>query len=489
MSNTAVIQHIQSRYLNPVGADIWFIFDGERIPGHKNILASSPWLESMFFGSITETGEVDMSNSNVKPGTFKEFLRYIYASKPNFTMDNIDEMIYLADESLSQEIFDECENFLIKEITVDNLYFIYQLALRHERARRLKNVCEEEICVNAERTFKSASFVELRYEFLENILKCDSLVCGEKVIFDACIRWAKAACRRDGMDQYNPENLRAKLGASIYQIRFSSMTSRDAAACIESCPDLFSRNELQEIMCMIGRKTYSRTMQFNWAERYFSLQRNTTNELKCRRYCGLMSDRTEHHTFHTTEITKFTCNRRVFLKGFTLECTQPTTKAANITIIEMNAEEDTNIRYEKREMLLFKDKITRKLDKQNHISFEANVKLSNVLVRPGYNYELHITFENVPYNLNHRCFLKSKVRVDHDIVFRFHGTRHIVTSFTLGRLDNRKYLRRIIHDPWMWFMFFLMVLVVALIIRYDINQQNSTLVHLWHWLKSLFGKK
>ncbi|XP_055322465.1 BTB/POZ domain-containing protein 6-like [Sitodiplosis mosellana] len=500
-NHNTLLQNIEKRYLNPDGADVWFIFDGERIPGHRIILASSPWLENMFFGSLTESGEVNMNNSNVSSRSFKEFLRYVYTGKANLTMDNIREMMYLADESLDQEIFDECENFLIKEITVDNIFSVYQLALRHERAGRLKTVCEEEICVNAETTFKSASFEQIQYDFLENILKCDSLVCEEKDIFDACIGWAKAACRRNGIDQHNPLNVRAQVGESLYQIRFGSMTIGNAATCITSCPGLFSADELQEIMCLVGHKNYSGVTRFNWTPRYFSLKRDASHELMCNRYSGFRSNHDYYYySFHKTEFHKFTCNRRVLLKGFTCECDQRVRKTASYTIVEMNSVEDSNIRCNERKPLEFFDEVKRSkfsyssrqgqcIDIIHHKSYKASVKLNNaILIRPGYTYTMNIEFEKEPQNLRRRCFFKNKVRVDHDIVFQFYESKGIVSSIMLSRLDNRKYFRKIVHNPMMWFKLILVLLVIAYLIQYDISQPNSKLVHLWHFIKSLFKK-
>ncbi|XP_031632451.1 BTB/POZ domain-containing protein 3-like [Contarinia nasturtii] len=488
-NQSSLLQNIQNRYLNPNGADVWFVFDDERIPGHRIILASSPWLESMFFGSLTENNDVNMNNSNVTSRSFKEFLRYIYTGNANLTMDNIDEMIFLADESLCQEIFDECEKFLIKNLTIDNIFVVYQLALRHERAVQLKIACEEEICVNAVHTLKSSKFSEIQFDFLQNILKCDSLVCEEKDVFNACIEWAKAACRRNRMDQYNPINLRAQLGDLIYQIRFSSMTVGDAATCIDSCPGLFTANELQEIMCIVGRKNYSGTTQFNCTERYFSLQRNPSKELKCDRFSFITSDR---RIFALTETTTFTCNRPAFLKGFTCECNHCVNKTARVSIVETKGEENVNIRCNVQKNLIFGTKNTRKKRhgqiERTHTSFTAKVMFdSGILLRPGYEYSIHITFDSLLL-LEHNCVLKKKVRVDHDIVIRFDKTNDIVTSLILNRFDNRKYFRRIFHNPVMWCILVGVLLVIAAIMRYDINQPDSVLVHLWHMIKSIFEK-
>lgn len=500
-NQSSVLQNIQKRYLNPDGADVWFIFDSERIPGHRIILASSPWLESMFFGSLTEEGEVNMRHSNVSSSTFKEFLRYVYCGKANLTMDNIAEMIYLADESLDQDIFDECENFLLNRLGLDNIFDVYQLALKHERAVRLKNACEEEICVNAEETIKSSRFERIPYEFLENIVKCDSLVCDEKDLFDACIGWAKAECRRQNIFQHDPLNIRAQLRDAFYQIRFSSMTIGDAAACTQSCRDLFTVDELLEIICMVGHKEYSGTKRFNWAPRYFSLQRFTSNELVCKRYSGLAPENL--YSFKKTETLEFTCTRRVMLKGLTSESRQrsngSTRYSANISIIETKSIEDVNVRYNKKNDFVFTEEVERGitslsrtqgrcLDHNTFKSYVAKVKLGNaILLRPGYTYTMTIAFDREPSNQSHICKLKNKVRVDHDIVLRFNESKSMVTSLILGRLHKRRYLRRVVHNPMMWFKLFLVILVLAYFIHRDINKPNSTLIHWWHLIKSFFA--
>lgn len=184
MATNNVLQRIKDLYLQSEGADVWFIFGNERIPGHKFIVSiGSPWLNTMFNGSLPENAEVNMNECGVTANTFKELLRFIYTQNVNFTMDTIQEIIHLAKQSLNDDFFDKCEQFLINSLTFDNIFFGYQLALLYE-ANDLKKKCEEEICVYAEQVFKSSSFLNFPFEYLENILKCDALACEEKEIFD-----------------------------------------------------------------------------------------------------------------------------------------------------------------------------------------------------------------------------------------------------------------------------------------------------------------
>lgn len=493
-----LLENLKNLYLKEDQADVWFVFDDERVPGHKVIITSSPWLEAMFYGSLTEKDEVDMRRSGYAAESFKELLRYLYTGKVKFTMDNIENITFSADASLNQGFLNECEKFLLKGLSDDNLSVMYELALRHERLIRLKAICDEKICVNAEQTIRSPMFEKIDFHTLLNILKLDALVCEEENIFNACIAWAKAACVRENMDQHNAQNLRDQLKESIYQIRFSSMTIAKFAKCIQSCPGLFDVDELQEIICMIGHERYSGTMRFNWTQRFFNLRRDVAHELTCDRYDGPM-ERRNYFSFQRTEVTEFTCSRRALLKGFTCESNRFLRKQANVEIIEKN-EENIKVRYNNRHPLEFTNPIERRDNGQHgsiSTSYQANVELINVfLLRPGYTYSINITFDTDPHDIQKNCNLKKKVRVDHDIVFRFTGTRQIVSSLTISRFENQNYFVKIVHNQMMWFKFILLLLVITLlrvhpfnfvfilVTCFLINEPDSNVAQWWHRIKN-----
>lgn len=129
-AQNAAIESIKSLYLNPNGADVWFIIVDERIPAHKHILsAMCPYYETMFYGSLPETGDVDLSASNITVESFKEFLKFVYLLEPKLTMDNMEGVMSLAKQSLSTYIFDKCDEFVKDSLTFDNIFLAYQLAL------------------------------------------------------------------------------------------------------------------------------------------------------------------------------------------------------------------------------------------------------------------------------------------------------------------------------------------------------------------------
>lgn len=162
--NSPILGNFKSLYLKEDQADVWFVFDDERLPCHKVIITSSPWLEAMFYGSLTEKDEVDMRRSGYAAESFKELLRYLYTGKVKSTMNNIENITFLADASLNQGFLNECEKFLLKGLSDDNLSVMYELALR------LKAICDEKIYVNAEQTIRSPMFEKIDFHTLLTIL-------------------------------------------------------------------------------------------------------------------------------------------------------------------------------------------------------------------------------------------------------------------------------------------------------------------------------
>lgn len=461
------LKRFQTLYLNPDGADVWFIFDGERIPAHKLLLTTmSPWMKTMFLGSLPEGDEVDMTHSNVTAAAFKEFLRFMYLDKANLTMENIAGVMDLAKQSMVDGIFGECEEFLMKSVTTDTMCFGYQLALLYS-ADRLKAICEGEICVNAEQTLRSSSFLNFQYDFLHNILKCDALACEEKYIFDACIAWAKAACVRNNRDASNVAELRSQLKDSLYQIRFISMSKEEAAACISSLPGLFSADELEEIICMVGHSTDYKPNKFNWQPRYYNLQWDKGRRLMCNRFLFSLSRFEKPYIIKEVETTSFTCNQRVLLNGFSCEHIELCNRAANIQITEKRSDDPCKApieRFNEQLTLSFENKQIISTKNSSYFSYKANVKLNKaILLRPKHVYEIRIAFEKdlsestesdeAPPHTDHfnRCVYKSKILLDLDIMIRFKGHLGIVSQLSLSRFDRKRYFQKIVSSPKAWF--------------------------------------
>ncbi|XP_031635383.1 uncharacterized protein LOC116348503 [Contarinia nasturtii] len=444
------LNRFKALYLNEDGADVWFKFRSDRIPAHKLILTTmSPWLNTMFFGSMPEGNEVDMINSQVSANAFKEFLQFFYMDDVNLSIDHIEGVIDLAKQSLTDHIFNECENFLMKSITTDKMCFGYQLALRYG-ANKLKAICEEEICVYAETILRSSSFLEFPYEFLENLLKCDALACEEKDVFNACIAWAKSVCKLHEKDPSKAENLRAELKDTVYQIRFVSMTKEEIASCIASYPGLFFADELEEIICMNGQVGEVMAKKFNWSPRYFNLQWDKGRHLDCNRFAKW--NLWTMHRLKKVEKLLFTTNRRVLLNGFICECGDDCNKEVDILITEMKINgPDIVERYSEKQVTLDFNYKRNKCE-----SYLALVTLKKaLLLRPKYKYEIKISIRLDEIEKNKKSFsrttYKKNVLLDFDIKLRFEEKYGFISQLNLIRFDNKNIVQKLIHSPLAWF--------------------------------------
>lgn len=312
------LTNVESLYLNRKYADVWFVFGNERIPGHMSVLTPlTDFFSKICNDSWREGDDIDLSNAGYSASTFKEFLRYFYLLDPRLTMDNIDDIINLAEATMNDRIlFRKCEDFLIESLTYDTLPHVYNLADVFEHiSPRMLRACKEDICLFANQIFRSSQIRKFKFELLEYILRCESLACEEKQVFAGCIAWAKAACKTNKQDPKKVENLRAQLKHAIHLIRFSSMTVKELATCIQPYPGLFSVSELQEIIDMVGGVNIW-PKQFHWTPRdydnYIKYQ-DRGRRLECLRYTSNKQMK-KKHIVGRVETTSFTCNRRVLLK-------------------------------------------------------------------------------------------------------------------------------------------------------------------------------
>lgn len=459
MSSYEVLERHQHMFLNSQGADVWFVFDNERIPAHKcKLKVMNPWLKSMFHGSLPEGDEIDMTNFNVTGAVFTEFLRFIYFRKANLTMDNIRGIMNLAKQSTIKPFFNECEEFLIKNLSTETTFFAYDLALIHG-ASRLEKMCYDEICALTQKLFASPWFFACKHNVLERILRCDlALACDEKHIFNGCIAWAESACVHDNQNPTDIASLRAQLQGAVHQIRFGSMTMVEFESCISSYKELFTAKELHEIICMIGKQKKYKSKQFNWTPRSYDFNRDR-HTFKCLRYTNTKNQ--HEYLIRDKETTTFTCSGRVWLKGrLTCEVSFPSNrwKTMNLCIHERRCGYDVvNQRLNTEKTIQF-------VYNGNIGSREANFEIEDaILLRPGFIYSIQITFHgSAPEHCSSPLALKSKVRVDHDIIFNF-TERGIVMSFDLIAFGTRNYLWKIAHNPETWMRILATCIVLSIL--------------------------
>lgn len=443
---------IQSLYYKE--GNVSFKIDEETIPGHEHIFNAMVPLYKKYL----RDGCNEIHLSGVSVDAFKEFKKFIYLLTPNLTMEIIEGVMDMANQWQSKPILNECKLFLKNSITEKSTLFLgYRLATKY-RLKDLKAIYLEEICVNAYEAFQSASFLELPYECIVEILDCNSLACKEIDIFNACINWTKASRRRNDWDVLDGRKLRIQLGSLLNQIRFSSMTNEEAAKCIDLHPQLFTEDELKEILCMIGHLKQFKPKQFNWTVRYYNL--NDIRDLVCSRLRRHANNTPGYDVQNREQITKFTCNRRIQLFGFKFEWFNQTINSRiPIQIIEVDLSGKLNERYNGALEVNSND--------GQHPPMGCFSFNKSIILRPNYTYEIHLTFPNLAANAHSSRSLKEEVRVDNDTVFRFNAEfRGVVTSLKFRRFKNRNFFRKIVYNPTFWIWILIATIILFSIIAF-----------------------
>lgn len=260
----------EESYLDATTADVNFIFkighrkknkQVERISAHKILLKfRSDVFDAMFYGQLMEKGDVYIVDATTD--AFKEFLKIFYFDQPKFELAYVPGVLQLIRKYNVIGCLDYCDKFLEQSITLDNVCWIYNLALEFQ-LQSTKKLCEEKISLGAAEIFPSSDFLDRSYETVLQIVSLNNFACDEYDIFKACITWTKEECRREGLDTMDPVNLRNQLQGMLYQIRFRSMDSTHLGDLIREYHSLFNSEELVDIALLALSHSNPKTLISN----------------------------------------------------------------------------------------------------------------------------------------------------------------------------------------------------------------------------------
>lgn len=314
--NVLAWRGFEKLYLDSRTCDVYFLFKSKdsdesptKIPAHKNILASvSPVFDAMFYGPAKEKGDIKMTYST--PEAFKEFLQFFYHSSVTVSEENVVEVMNLGKQYMLNDCLDACTDFCEKTLTIDNMCSGYELAILFEQDK-LKEFCEQKICDNPKKFFKSNSFLSCKQNLLRHILQLESLSHGNLVVFDGCISWAKAACAQKHLDAKKMSNLRVVLGSILENYRFDEMTIEGFFSCYRSYDGFFTLEEFRDICMKISSNALTKDVREDF--RYLM----NKSILVCNRINVNAPNRVNYNTgTMTVPNTTFTSNSPLLLKKF-----------------------------------------------------------------------------------------------------------------------------------------------------------------------------
>lgn len=389
-SAKSVIEGTKKLYRDEKTADVHFVFKNNgdiiRFPAHKIILAScSPVFHTMFYSA--PLSESDVKINDASPKGFMDFLALCYLDEVKITNENVTEFIDLAHKYHMPEGLKIGEQFLLKYTTVANLFTHYALAVKFN-LNDLRNHCESEFRVNAVKVFKTDSFINCSKQMLDFILKLNSIQtfnCFEVDIFNACMNWAKNACKKDDIDGTDQQQLRCILGESFYLIPFSTMNADTLSEIVYSHPTLFSQAEAFDMM-VLATTGKSTELTKKYLKRNDDVQLFSWDDERLEKHIRIFEPGT---CIGSVEYTTFSSRQKILFGGFSFfdfknKSDSHQNLFATVTITRLNDTKDELL--ENHQLRLY-------ADKNQSTPFE--IKLKNPLViMPHVKHTICVNFYN-----------------------------------------------------------------------------------------------
>ncbi|XP_063409134.1 BTB/POZ domain-containing protein 6-like [Mytilus trossulus] len=184
---------------------------------HKYMLASrSPVFYNMFEGACPEKGEVVIPDVNL--GTFKVLLKYIYSDVLDLSLDNIQEVLYVAEKYMISAMKNTCIALLSSSVETSNAPLVFDVASNFH-LDDLKTKSLYHIQYKAAECLKAQNAIKMSRECIGEILKLDSVNCSETDICQFLIKWAGNQCEAE-QNTPSGENMRKITGSLLYLVRF-----------------------------------------------------------------------------------------------------------------------------------------------------------------------------------------------------------------------------------------------------------------------------
>jgi hypothetical protein len=127
---STVHKRVASLFLCSNWSDVTFVVGKhprvQSFPGHRIVLSmSSTVFEAMFDGPLaSDKAEVRLTDED--PEAFKTVLRYLYTDEPQLNEKIVMATLHSAKKYKLDRLKEECEAFVIENLTCDNVITMYQ---------------------------------------------------------------------------------------------------------------------------------------------------------------------------------------------------------------------------------------------------------------------------------------------------------------------------------------------------------------------------
>lgn len=295
-------------------------------------------------------------------------------------------------------------------LTTDFICVAYELAILFDQ-KCLKNFCEQSMKRNPSTIFQSSNFLQCKRTTLRQILHLE--FASKMDIFNAYTAWAKNACKRLGLNEHEPMNLRTQLQDLFYELPFGTLTKEEFFDVIPAHLELLSNEELKEIVALTALPDFEPTMFLKPSSKAEPIPIEMSSSIECNRIIP------NSFQIKTIETTTFSSNKMLKLNGFSCANVYEYKKytfyvtefpLSKVTIIKRPTRADGQTK-----RILFNGEMKLVTHGENRFSLSPAI-----VITPGYKYDIRMMQNAMP---NHFTFstLKSCVNVSPDISIEFHA--------------------------------------------------------------------
>lgn len=226
--------------------------DSQRMPVHKLILAAhSQVFADMLYSRDQDPQQVlEIKLPAIQPREFRVMLNVLYTDTLDAKIEEVGGLIALAKRFKVAKLQQMCYQMLSNKMDVENACQIFDIAPEciGDSSFGLYFILNR-----AKVVFQSEGFTLLRRCRLVDILVRDDLKLQESFIFLAVLRWARATCKREGKDPYDPPSLREVVGPVLKLVRFPLFSLEELGSLTRDC-GLLSDAEVLELYTYIAQK-------------------------------------------------------------------------------------------------------------------------------------------------------------------------------------------------------------------------------------------
>lgn len=247
--------------LNSQKADVFFVIhengQQERIPAHKNILATgSPVFNTIFYGNQSKQ-EPEIHITDAPVAAFKLFVQFFYMDTVNLTYDNAISVLRLAQKFQVIECFETYTRFMQSHLSSENVCSALAVAnLFSHQMSNFRQVCYQFIANNLQDVLSADNFRRCSRDILKKVIE----IAHEKnfncvKIFIALMNWSAHVCEQKKVNNELSKNLRQQLGDCFKLIPFDKMTLDEFGQCLSKRSGLFEAVELEKIIITMAKAT------------------------------------------------------------------------------------------------------------------------------------------------------------------------------------------------------------------------------------------